>query len=225
MRWRVRRRRLRLARRRDSVCVARVTSAAPAPSPKRPLSLGVIFLTLYIDLIGFSIIFPLGPDLLKHYLALEGNSGVLGWLLAQIDALARSAGIENYAPVLFGGVLSSVFSILQFVFAPFWGAVSDRRGRRGVLLLTVAGTALGYLVWAVSGSFWMFLLSRVVTELGSLSTIHPGVVEGLFAADLAFLQDLYRRVNQEGHTRAAVQCPACRHEFAVDVAGGRPGES
>jgi hypothetical protein len=71
----------------------------------------------------------------------------------------------------------------------------------------------------------IILLSRVVTELGSLSTIHPGVIEGLFAADLAFLQDLYRRVNQEGHTRAAVQCPACRHEFAVDVAGGRPGES
>ena len=143
-----------------------VSTAAPAPSPtplKRPLSLGVIFLTLYIDLIGFSIIFPLGPDLLKHYLAVDGQSGALGWLLAHIDTLARSAGIENYAPVLFGGVLSSVFSVLQFVFAPFWGALSDRRGRRGVLLLTVAGTALGYLVWAVSGSFWMFLLSRVVT--------------------------------------------------------------
>jgi MFS family permease len=143
-----------------------VSTAAPASSPtpaKRPLSLGVIFLTLYIDLIGFSIIFPLGPDLLKHYLAVDGTGGALGWLLAHIDALARSAGIENYAPVLFGGVLSSIFSILQFVFAPFWGALSDRRGRRGVLLLTVAGTALGYLVWAVSGSFWMFLLSRIVT--------------------------------------------------------------
>jgi hypothetical protein len=71
----------------------------------------------------------------------------------------------------------------------------------------------------------IILLSRVITELGALPTIHPGIVEGLFAADLAFLQDLYRRVNQEGHTRAAVECPACRHEFAVDVAGGRPGES
>jgi hypothetical protein len=69
------------------------------------------------------------------------------------------------------------------------------------------------------------LLSRVITELGSLQGINPGIVEGLFAADLAFLQDLYRRVNQEGHTRAAVECPACHHEFAVDVAGGRPGES
>src|SRR3954463_7031455 len=86
-----------------------------APQPARPLSLGVIFLTLYIDLIGFSIIFPLGPDLLDHYLTLEGHSGTLGWVLSQIDALARSLHIENYAPVLFGGVISSFFSILQFV--------------------------------------------------------------------------------------------------------------
>ena len=62
-------------------------SSSPGPSsPKRALSLGVIFLTLYIDLIGFSIIFPLGPDLLGHYLKLEGHSGALGWILAQTDA-------------------------------------------------------------------------------------------------------------------------------------------
>ena len=48
--------------------------------------------------------------------------------------------------------------------------------------------------------------------------------EDLFAADLAFLQDLYRRVNTEGHTRAAITCPACSHRFAVDVSGGRLGE-
>jgi MFS family permease len=154
------------------------SASTPAPA-KRPLSLVVIFLTLYIDLVGFSIIFPLGPDLLKHYLAVDGQGGVLGWLLAQTDALARAAGIENYAPVLFGGVLASVFSILQFVFAPFWGALSDRRGRRGVLLLTVAGTAAGYLVWALSGSFWMFLLSRVVTGAfgGNISVATAAVAD------------------------------------------------
>ena len=42
---------------------------------------------------------------------------------------------------------------------------------------------------------------------------------------LAMPQDLYRRVNAEGHTRAAVTCPSCQHEFAVDVSGGRVGES
>lgn len=71
------------------------------------------------------------------------------------------------------------------------------------------------------------LLSRVITRLGSLADheINPGVVENLFASDLAFLQDMYRRINQEGHTHASVTCPSCTHQFTVDVAGGRPGES
>jgi hypothetical protein len=72
----------------------------------------------------------------------------------------------------------------------------------------------------------IILLSRVVTRLGSLAQVHTGVIEGLFASDLAFLQDLYRRVNQEGHTQASVTCPACNHGFTVDVAGEqRLGES
>ena len=69
------------------------------------------------------------------------------------------------------------------------------------------------------------LLGRVITRLGSVTDIHAGIMENLFAADLAFLQDLYRRVNQEGHTRAGVTCPDCGHAFAVDLAGGRLGES
>jgi hypothetical protein len=71
----------------------------------------------------------------------------------------------------------------------------------------------------------VLLLARVVTSLGTVPEVTPAVVEGLFASDLAFLQDLYRRVNQEGHTRAAVTCPECNHEFAVDVAGDGVGGS
>jgi hypothetical protein len=69
------------------------------------------------------------------------------------------------------------------------------------------------------------LLARVVTRLGTLDDVHGGILENMFASDVAFLQDLYRRVNEEGHTRAAVTCPACQHQFSVDVAGGRLGES
>jgi hypothetical protein len=69
------------------------------------------------------------------------------------------------------------------------------------------------------------LLARVITRLGTLTDVHAGIVEDLFAADLAFLQDLYRRINSEGHTRAAVACPECGHQFAVEVSGGRLGES
>src|ERR1700733_2736014 len=71
----------------------------------------------------------------------------------------------------------------------------------------------------------VLLLARTVTRLGSVSPVDEFVIENLFASDLAFLRDLYRRVNQEGHTEADVTCPACGHEFAVDVAGDAPGES
>lgn len=71
----------------------------------------------------------------------------------------------------------------------------------------------------------VLLLSRTITKLGTLPAVTPATVEGLFAPDLAFLQDLYRRVNSEGHTRASVSCPSCRTDFTVDVAGGVPGGS
>jgi MFS family permease len=162
------------------VPTAPVSFNATPTAPKRALSLGVIFLTLYIDLIGFSIIFPLGPDLLGHYLSTDGRTGALGWILAQTDAIAHVFGRDNaFAAVLFGGILSSFFSILQFIFAPFWGAISDKRGRRPVLLFTVAGTALGYLVWFLSGSFWLFLLSRIVSGAfsGNLSVATAAVAD------------------------------------------------
>ncbi|MGP3966256.1 hypothetical protein [Streptomyces sp. 6N223] len=67
------------------------------------------------------------------------------------------------------------------------------------------------------------LISRVITRLGTIEDVHPGVVEDLFASDLAFLQDFYRRINAEGHTRASVTCPACKESFAVDLSGGGAG--
>lgn len=69
------------------------------------------------------------------------------------------------------------------------------------------------------------LLARVITRLGTLTDVHAGIVEDMFASDVAFLQDLYRNVNQEGHTKAGVTCPSCSHDFTVDLAGGRLGES
>ncbi|MFS8095995.1 hypothetical protein LFM09_02545 [Lentzea alba] len=69
------------------------------------------------------------------------------------------------------------------------------------------------------------LLGRVVVRLGDVTDVHAGIIENLFASDLAFLQDMYRRVNSEGHTRSGVLCPSCGHGFEVDIAGGRLGES
>ena len=69
----------------------------------------------------------------------------------------------------------------------------------------------GYLV--------LILLSRVVTKLGDVESVNPRVIEGLYAADLAFLERLYRTVNENGHTRMAVACPHCQGEFEVEVSG------
>ena len=68
------------------------------------------------------------------------------------------------------------------------------------------------------------LLARVITSLGTLGAITSNVIENMFAADVAFLQDFYRRINAEGHTRAAVSCPECSHRFTIDLSGGRLGE-
>ncbi|WP_329455853.1 hypothetical protein [Streptomyces sp. NBC_01497] len=69
------------------------------------------------------------------------------------------------------------------------------------------------------------LLGRVITRLGTLGQVHDGVVENMFASDLAFLQDFYRQVNAEGHTRAGVTCPHCEQPFEVELGGSRLGES
>jgi hypothetical protein len=71
----------------------------------------------------------------------------------------------------------------------------------------------------------VLLLERTVTALGDVPVVDTFVVESLFASDLAFLQDLYRRINADGHTEVAVSCPHCGSDFAVDVAGDAPGGS
>jgi hypothetical protein len=69
----------------------------------------------------------------------------------------------------------------------------------------------------------VILLSRVVTRLGEIRDINPNVIESLFASDLAYLQDLYNRINGNGSSRHAVVCPKCDEEFEVDI--DAPGES
>jgi hypothetical protein len=61
----------------------------------------------------------------------------------------------------------------------------------------------------------VILLTRVITRLGALEVINPKVIEGLFAADLAYLQDLYHRINENGHNRVQTQCPHCEQQFEL----------
>jgi len=156
------------------------TTSSASTTPAAPRSLGVIFLTIFIDLLGFTIIFPLFPAILDHYLQVDGNTGILGWILGHIDQFAELAGSkDNYRAVLFGGVLGSIYAILQFVFAPIWGSLSDRIGRRNVLLITVSGTTLSYVLWIFSGSFGLFILARLIggAFAGNLSVATAAVAD------------------------------------------------
>lgn len=60
------------------------------------------------------------------------------------------------------------------------------------------------------------LLSRVIVKLGSLDAINPKVIEGLFSADLAFLQDFYNRINESGSSSRTVSCPHCEKSFQIE---------
>ena len=105
-----------------------------------------------------------------------------------------------------------------------------RTHREGVMRLATARDEISpqtdQRVRANPAYLTVLLLARTVTRLGDLPDVDAFVVENLFASDLAFLQDLYRRINQAGHTQVDVACPSCGQEFGVDVSGGGvPGES
>lgn len=111
----------------------------------------VIFMTVFIDLVGFGIILPLSP-----YLAREFNASAL-----EI------------------GLLMSVYSVMQFVFSPFWGVLSDRIGRRPVILIGLFGGGVSYLMFAFSGSLWLLFVARALAGIfgGNISTAHAYIAD------------------------------------------------
>jgi MFS family permease len=150
---------------------------ADAGDKKLPV---VAVLTAFLDLIGFSIIFPLFPQMLEHYLLQEGGASMLGRGVALLrDAAAGSANGEFLVTVLFGGLLGSLYSVLQFAFAPFWGGLSDRIGRRPTILITLTGTAISYVGWFFAGSFSTLVLARLLggAMAGNLATVTAVVAD------------------------------------------------
>jgi len=70
----------------------------------------------------------------------------------------------------------------------------------------------------------IILLSRVVTKMGELNSINPSVIENLFSSDLAYLQEFYRKINEDGSSSVPVTCPECNAKFEIDM-GSELGES
>ncbi|XP_065140461.1 major facilitator superfamily domain-containing protein 10 [Paramisgurnus dabryanus] len=123
----------------------------------------VVFLALLLDLLGFTLILPLLPSILDHY-SQTGDS-MYHTLQSVVDWFRGAVGVPmetKYNSVLFGGLIGSLYSFLQFLSSPITGALSDDYGRKPLLLLTTVGLMASYILWALSHSFSIFLLSRVV---------------------------------------------------------------
>lgn len=110
----------------------------------RKPSLLVIFLTVFVDLVGFGMVLPLLPKYVRDF-------GAPGWML---------------------GCIVASYSVMQFLFSPAWGRLSDRIGRRPVLLVSTAGFVLSYSLFAIgsglrdgASALWVILASRVLSGI------------------------------------------------------------
>jgi MFS family permease len=150
-------------------------SVPPVGAPART-SLVVIFLVLFVDLVGFSIVFPLYADMLRYY-SLHDH-GLLRLAMDLVDHVVP-VGDPIQRAALFGGLIGAAYSSLQFISAPYWGRISDRIGRRPVLLISIAGNTLAYLVWIFAGDFTTLLVSRLLAGLmtGNVATANAAVAD------------------------------------------------
>lgn len=161
----------------------------------------LLLIILLLDLIGFSLIFPIIPNLLEFYLHQVKPGHIDYWLIQFRDSLAiflPDNRVNNHDDiVLMGGLIASVYSFLQFIFTPLWGKLSDYYGRRKILLITSMGLAVSYLFWMVSSTFTMFLISRI---LGGIMAGNLGVA----SAAMADMTDEKNRTRAMGMLGAAM---------------------
>src|SRR5437660_11532768 len=127
----------------------------------RKPSVLVIFLTVFIDLIGFGIVVPLVPIYSKH--------------------LVPDCIKPLWAQGLAIGVIVASYSAMQFIFSPIWGRLSDRYGRRPILLISTAGAAFSYVFFALSATF-----QNHATALGVI--VLARALAGLFGGNITVAQ-------------------------------------
>lgn len=136
-------------------------------SPENMRVLKLMFLTMFLDLVGFSIIFPMFPAMAQYYLSVDSENFFLSAMMDLISNIQTISYTADGTPqmstvVLFGGLLGALYSLLQFVAAPVWGSISDRIGRRPVLLISVSGLFISYIMWVFAGSFTTLILARII---------------------------------------------------------------
>jgi MFS transporter, DHA1 family, tetracycline resistance protein len=124
---------------------------------RQSLALAFILITVTLDAIGIGLIFPVMPDLIES---------VTGGSLSQA--------------AVWGGLLATSFAVMQFLFGPIIGSLSDRFGRRPVLLLSLLIMSLDYLVMAVAPTIWLLLAARIVA----------GITAATYSTATAYIADI-----------------------------------
>lgn len=153
----------------------------------------VVFLSLVLDLFAFTIPLPLFPRLIEWYTLRESSNstGFLSRTLQFVSSVRRTLYKSDTYPqrwdiVLLGGLMGSVFSTLQFLVSPKIGALSDKYGRKRILLITMIGNILSAVVWIQSTTFATYMLSRVI----------GGLSEGNVQLAIAILSDVTSPANR-----------------------------
>ncbi|GAB1442066.1 tetracycline resistance MFS efflux pump [Ignavibacteriales bacterium] len=125
---------------------------------KKNLPLTLIFLVVFIDLLGFGILIPILPTFAVKVLSMNESSV---------------------------GIVVAIYSLTQFLFNPLFGSLSDRFGRRNIILISLLLNAAGYIVFAFTHSFLMLIISRVIAGIGGSSI---GVAQA-YIADVTTVQE------------------------------------
>ncbi|XP_066155529.1 major facilitator superfamily domain-containing protein 10 [Euwallacea fornicatus] len=140
----------------------------------------VVFISLLLDLLAFTMILPLLPSLLDHYKE-NDTMGLYAWLSNQIYFFQKLVGApEKFNSILFGGFLGSMFSFLQFVTSPIIGGISDVVGRKTVNITCLLGISISYILWALSNNLLLFILARFI----------GGISKGNVSISMAIITDV-----------------------------------
>ncbi|KAL4717995.1 hypothetical protein ACJJTC_013035 [Scirpophaga incertulas] len=127
----------------------------------------LVFMSLLLDLLAFTMILPLLPSLLDYYNEYEVHSNSLyASLLHIVKSFQDLTGApDQFSSVLFGGALGSMYSFLQFMTSPIVGSLSDAYGRKPMLLICLIGIAISHALWSYARTFSIFVLARFIGGL------------------------------------------------------------
>jgi MFS transporter, DHA1 family, tetracycline resistance protein len=132
-------------------------------SPEQKRGVFVVWLIIFIDLMGFGIVLPSLPYFVQSFPVPE-------WA----DTFARAIGLERSRGGVLVGMILTAYSLCQFVFAPIWGRLSDKVGRKPILAMSTAGFAATWVMFAFAPGFTWLLVSRALA--------------GVFAANISTAQ-------------------------------------